>query len=133
MATTLSGLSLCTAAPRVSTRARATPAKQRPMAVAVRAAPWGCGWRSGSKMRPAVVAAAAPESLGDKVAESIKNAEEACSGDPASGECVAAWDEVEELSAAASHARDKKKANSDPLESFCKDNPADEECRTYDN
>ena len=76
---------------------------------------------------------AVPESLEDKVVESIKHAEEACSDDPASGECVAAWDEVEELSAAASHARDKKKANSDPLENFCKDNPEDEECRTYDN
>lgn len=132
MATTLSGLSLCAAAPSVSPRARATPAKPPFMAVAIRAAPWA-GWRSGRKMRLEVVAAAAPDSLEDKVAESIKHAEEACSGDPASGECVAAWDEVEELSAAASHARDRKKANSDPLESFCKDNPADEECRTYDN
>ncbi|RVW68238.1 Calvin cycle protein CP12-2, chloroplastic [Vitis vinifera] len=50
----------------------------------------------------------------------------------ASGECVAAWDEVEELSAAASHARDKKK-ESDPLETYCKDNPEDEECRTYED
>uniref|UniRef100_A0A2P2JAL9 CP12 domain-containing family protein n=1 Tax=Rhizophora mucronata TaxID=61149 RepID=A0A2P2JAL9_RHIMU len=75
---------------------------------------------------------AAPEGLSDKVAESIKNAEEACSGDPTSGECVAAWDEVEELSAAASHERDKKKG-SDPLENYCKDNPETDECRTYDN
>ncbi len=67
--------------------------------------------------------AAAPESISDMVAESIKNAEEKCSDDPASGECVAAWDEVEELSAASSHARDKKK----------EDNPADEECRTYED
>lgn len=76
---------------------------------------------------------AAPDSISEKVEESIKNAEEACSGDPASGECVAAWDEVEELSAAASHARDKQKGNSDPLEKYCKDNPETDECRTYDN
>ncbi|WCJ22317.1 Calvin cycle protein CP12-1 chloroplastic [Euphorbia peplus] len=75
---------------------------------------------------------AAPESISDKVAESIKGAEETCADDPASGECVAAWDEVEELSAAASHARDKKK-DSDPLETYCKDNPETDECRTYDN
>ena len=73
-----------------------------------------------------------PEGLSEKVQESIKNAQEACAGDPVSGECVAAWDEVEELSAAASHARDKKK-DSDPLETYCSDNPETDECRTYDN
>ena len=75
---------------------------------------------------------AAPDSISEKVEESVKNAEEACSEDPVSGECAAAWDEVEELSAAASHARDKKK-ESDPLENYCKDNPETDECRTYDN
>ncbi|XVF22093.1 hypothetical protein REPUB_Repub12eG0144000 [Reevesia pubescens] len=76
---------------------------------------------------------AAPDSISEKVEKSIKDAQEACSDDPVSGECVAAWDEVEELSAAASHARDKKKENSDPLENYCKDNPETDECRTYDN
>lgn len=75
---------------------------------------------------------AAPDSISDKVEKSIKEAEEACSGDPASGECVAAWDEVEELSAAASHAREKKKGN-DPLENYCKDHPETDECRTYED
>ena len=45
---------------------------------------------------------------------------------------MAAWDEVEELSAAASHARDRKK-DSDPLDEFCEDNPAADECRTYED
>ncbi|KAG8067712.1 hypothetical protein GUJ93_ZPchr0005g16226 [Zizania palustris] len=36
--------------------------------------------------------------------------------------CAAAWDEVEELSAAASHVRDRKK-DSDPLEEYYKNNP----------
>ncbi|XP_022890526.1 calvin cycle protein CP12-1, chloroplastic-like [Olea europaea var. sylvestris] len=76
--------------------------------------------------------AAAPEGLSEKVAESVKNAKEACSENPTDGECAAAWDEVEELSAAASHARDKKK-ESDPLEDYCKDNPETDECRTYDD
>ncbi|CAI0425120.1 unnamed protein product [Linum tenue] len=75
---------------------------------------------------------AAPDQIQSNVEESIKGAEEACAEDPASGECVAAWDEVEELSAAASHARDKQKV-SDPLETYCKDNPETDECRTYDN
>ncbi|GMI64344.1 CP12 DOMAIN-CONTAINING PROTEIN 1, CP12 domain-containing protein 2 [Hibiscus trionum] len=75
---------------------------------------------------------AAPDRISEKVEKSIKDAQEACSDDPASGECVAAWDEVEELSAAASHARDKKK-DDDPLENYCKENPETDECRTYDN
>ncbi|KAG6517255.1 calvin cycle protein CP12-1, chloroplastic-like [Zingiber officinale] len=81
----------------------------------------------------ALVASATPLELSEKVAESIKNAEETCAGDAASGECAAAWDEVEELSAAASHARDKLKANSDPLDNYCNDNPETDECRTYDD
>ncbi|KAK4766173.1 hypothetical protein SAY87_007815 [Trapa incisa] len=83
------------------------------------------------RMRPAVVAAV-PESIEEKVVESIKQAEEVCAGGGTSGECAAAWDEVEELSAAKSHANDRKKG-SDPLEEFCKDNPETDECRTYDN
>ena len=75
---------------------------------------------------------AAPDRISDKVEESIKNAEQACSDDPKSGECAAAWDEVEELSAAVSHAKDRLK-DSDPLENYCKDNPETVECRTYDN
>ncbi|KAF8012042.1 hypothetical protein BT93_I0233 [Corymbia citriodora subsp. variegata] len=92
-------------------------------------------WKIGARAAPRrtrLVAAAVPEQIGEKVAESIKEAEETCSENPVSGECAAAWDEVEELSAAASHARDRKK-ESDPLESFCQDNPETDECRTYDN
>ncbi|KAG8044741.1 hypothetical protein GUJ93_ZPchr0001g30271 [Zizania palustris] len=74
-----------------------------------------------------------PPNISDKVSDSIDKAKEACADDKASGECAAAWDEVEELSAAASHARDKIKENSDPLENYCKENPETDECRTYDN
>lgn len=79
-----------------------------------------------------VAVRAVPDKLSDNVEKSIKDAQETCSDDPVSSECVAAWDVVEEVSAAASHARDKAKATN-PLEEFCKDNPEDEECRTYDN
>ncbi|CAJ1969834.1 unnamed protein product [Sphenostylis stenocarpa] len=75
---------------------------------------------------------ATPEKISDKVEESIKSAEETCSGGGGDAECAAAWDEVEELSAAASHAREKQK-QADPLENYCKDNPETDECRTYDN
>ncbi|KAL6626294.1 hypothetical protein ACP70R_030020 [Stipagrostis hirtigluma subsp. patula] len=74
-----------------------------------------------------------PPGISEKVQESIKKAEEACAEDKASGECAAAYDEVEELSAAASHARDNLKQSSDPLEKYCKENPESDECRSYDN
>jgi len=74
---------------------------------------------------------AAPDKISEKVVESIKQAQETCADDPTSGECVAAWDEVEELSAAASHAKQKEK-DSDPLETYCKDNPETRECKTFD-
>ncbi|MBA0772617.1 hypothetical protein Gotri_007961 [Gossypium trilobum] len=59
---------------------------------------------------------AAPDGISEKVEKSIKEAQEMCSDDPASGD----------------HARDKKK-DDDPLENYCKDNPETDECRTYDN
>ncbi|GMJ09226.1 CP12 DOMAIN-CONTAINING PROTEIN 1, CP12 domain-containing protein 2 [Hibiscus trionum] len=95
--------------------------------------PWKRVSQMGSRRMQAIrPVRAAPDRISEKVEKSIKEAQEACSDDPASGECVAAWDEVEELSAAASHARDKQK-DSDPLENYCKDNPETDECRTYDN
>jgi CP12 domain len=79
-----------------------------------------------------LVVRSTPQEISNKVSESIKQAEELCAEDPKAGECVAAWDEVEELSAAASHARDKNKGK-DPLEEYCKDNPETDECRTYED
>ncbi len=50
--------------------------------------------------------------------------------------CQVAWDQVEELSAAASHMRDNENPNgsqySDPLEKYCADNPETDECRIYE-
>lgn len=44
---------------------------------------------------------------------------------------AAAWDTVEELSAAASHAKDATKE--DPLEKFCEEDPSADECRVYED
>ena len=91
-------------------------------------------WKFSSMNRMVMSVKATSEGgISDKVEKSIQEATETCADDPVSGECVAAWDEVEELSAAASHARDNKKAGgSDPLEEYCSDNPETDECRTYD-
>ncbi|GFQ01566.1 calvin cycle protein cp12-2 chloroplastic [Phtheirospermum japonicum] len=111
--------------------AASNASKPNPIRFSVSTARGGAGTTQSRRVcvRPV---AAAPDKISEKVVESIKNAEETCSDDPVSGECAAAWDEVEELSAAASHAREKQK-ESDPLENYCKDNPETDECRTYDN
>ncbi|KAL9239760.1 hypothetical protein vseg_014052 [Gypsophila vaccaria] len=79
-----------------------------------------------------VAVRASPDKLSESIEQSVKVAQETCADNPESGECAAAWDEVEEVSAAASHARDKIKSTN-PLETYCKDNPETDECRTYDN
>ena len=51
---------------------------------------------------------------------------------PTAPECAAAWDEVEELQAAAAHKRQsEKKPNS--LEAYCADHPDAVECRIYED
>ncbi|KAJ1412563.1 hypothetical protein SESBI_20291 [Sesbania bispinosa] len=125
---TISGLSL--SSPRVVFNASGSPQNAQPIKIQpLRTRPGLLGSGRLAIVRPVH---AAPDRISEKVEESIKNAQETCADDPASGECVAAWDEVEELSAAASHARDKMK-ESDPLEDFCKDNPETIECKTHDN
>ena len=49
-----------------------------------------------------------------------------------SPECAAAWDEVEELQAAAAHKREEKKTVSS-LEAYCAENPDAQECRIYED
>jgi hypothetical protein len=67
------------------------------------------------------------------VEELVGSAQETCESGTA-GECAAAWDEVEEVSAAMA---DKKQAaaavSSDPLEKYCDDNPEADECRVYED
>lgn len=66
------------------------------------------------------------------VPDAIKDAEKACA-DGSTNECAAAWDVVEEISAATSHKKVIAKENSDPLEQFCDGNPDADECRMHDN
>ena len=49
-----------------------------------------------------------------------------------SPECAAAWDEVEELQAAAAHQRQEKKSTNS-LEDYCANNPDALECRIYED
>ncbi|XP_072981883.1 calvin cycle protein CP12-1, chloroplastic-like [Typha latifolia] len=130
MASTLTSLSLST--PRASS-IKKEYSKPQQLPQSRLSGPWAGNYRSFGR-RAVLVASGSPTPPGisEKVSDSIKKAEEACEGDTASGECAAAWDEVEELSAAASHARDKLKS-SDPLEEYCKDNPETDECRTYED
>lgn len=67
--------------------------------------------------------------------QTIKEAEEVCEGDAKTGECAAAFDAVEEVSAALAHKKTAMKASGagDPLEAFCDDNPDADECRIYDD
>ncbi|KAL6850377.1 hypothetical protein ACP4OV_021004 [Aristida adscensionis] len=126
MASTLANVSLSTR-PAV-TFAAADVAARRPSRV------WfPVARRGGAAVAVRASGPSTPPGISDKVQESIKKAEETCAEDNAGGECAAAWDEVEELSATASHARDKIKESSDPLENYCKENPESDECRTYDN
>ncbi|KAJ6729371.1 CALVIN CYCLE PROTEIN CP12-2 CHLOROPLASTIC [Salix viminalis] len=125
---TIAGLNFST--PRVLARATDSP-KAQPLIRLNQ--PWRIStYQLGSGRMQTRPVRAAPDSISEKVEKSIKDAEAACSDDAASGECAAAWDEVEELSAAASHAKDKKKG-SDPLDEYCKDNPETDECRTYED
>ncbi|KAL7112520.1 hypothetical protein ACP275_04G007700 [Erythranthe tilingii] len=127
------GVSITT--PKIFAKASSDSSRSHPINFSQLNSPWkGCGAVQFKQSRMFVVrpVAAAPDQLSQKVEQSIKDAQEACSGDPVSGECAAAWDEVEELSAAVSHAKDKSK-DTDPLETYCKDNPETDECRTYDN
>jgi len=129
---TMSGVSL--SSPRVLFNASGSPQNAHAInfALPLRQAMRPGAIRMGRVLRIRPVRAA-PDKISEKVEESIKQAKEACADDPTSGECVAAWDEVEELSAAASHARDKQKEkDSDPLETYCKDNPETKECKTFD-
>merc|ERR1712146_619430 len=102
-------------------------------AVAVRAAAVmtvsvGAASSRGSVCRGArVVVRAEPESVEEKIKEAV----EVCDTEDAA-KCAEAWDEVEEVSAAAADKREKEKANQDPLEKYCESAPEADECRVYE-
>jgi len=88
----------------------------------------------GSRVRQNLLVVRAEPAVADKkspVETAIDSARDTCESGSA-GECAAAWDEVEELSASAA---DKKQAKgqSDPLDQYCDDNPEADECRVYED
>ncbi|KAM5574047.1 calvin cycle protein CP12-3, chloroplastic [Rosa sericea] len=71
--------------------------------------------------------------LTEMIEKKVLEAKQVCGeGDPITDECKVAWDEVEEVSQAKADLRLKMK-DSDPLESFCQDNPETDECRIYED
>ncbi|XP_050376133.1 calvin cycle protein CP12-3, chloroplastic [Argentina anserina] len=71
--------------------------------------------------------------LTEMIEKKVLEAKEVCGeGNPITDECKVAWDEVEEVSQAKADLRLKLK-DSDPLESYCEDNPETEECRIYED
>ena len=68
----------------------------------------------------------------EQIQKERESAREVCSTDSTSAECAAAWDTVEELSAEASHQKQKTPAKSS-LEKYCDENPDALECRVYED
>ena len=69
----------------------------------------------------------------EKIQQERQTAREVCDLEGAtSGECAAAWDAVEELSAEAAHQK-QKTPQKNSLEQYCDDNPDALECRVYED
>ncbi|MEL6929574.1 MAG: Calvin cycle protein CP12 [Cyanobacteria bacterium J06600_6] len=68
----------------------------------------------------------------EQIQKERETAREVCSADATSGECAAAWDSVEELSAEAAHQKQNAPAKSS-LEKYCDENPDALECRVYED
>ncbi|CAI5509407.1 unnamed protein product [Closterium sp. Naga37s-1] len=79
-----------------------------------------------------IVAMAQPD-LKKEIQEKIAAAQETCSDPNSTAECAAAWDEVEEISAAAAdQALKQKEADyEDPLEKYCNENPSEDERSSF--
>lgn len=104
------------------------------------ALPAGVGARQQQRQPRRLVAAAAAKrrykgtarkeaALAELVERKVAEAMEACAGREAEAGCRVAWDEVEEVSQARADLRRRiAEAPGDPLEPFCADNPADDDC-----
>mmetsp|Transcript_22534 Transcript_22534/g.62520 ORF Transcript_22534/g.62520 Transcript_22534/m.62520 type:complete len:113 (-) Transcript_22534:278-616(-) len=108
-----------------------TVASTRPATLAARAPVARASLRARVAARPFRATRFVVRAEPSPIETAIEEAKEACEGDN-QGECAAAWDEVEELSAAAAHKKASQKS-SDPLEEFCDDNPDADECRVYED
>ena len=68
----------------------------------------------------------------EQIQKERESAREVCTTEGStSGECAAAWDSVEELSAEASHQKQNEPQKTS-LEKYCDDNPDALECRVYE-
>lgn len=85
-------------------------------------------------VRPVVsICRSTPQQVSAASLEAAKKADETCETGTAK-DCAVAWDEVEELSAAASHMKSNQyDPSNDPLERYCEDNPETDECRIYED
>lgn len=72
------------------------------------------------------------QKLSELIVEKVGEAQEVCQENESSEECRVAWDEVEEVSQAKAHLRQRSQKQ-DPLESYCKENPETDECRIYED
>lgn len=68
----------------------------------------------------------------EQIQRERESARQVCSTDATSAECANAWDTVEELSAEASHQREKAPKKTS-LEQYCDENPDALECRVYED
>lgn len=68
----------------------------------------------------------------EQIQKERESARAVCSTDATSGECAAAWDSVEELSAEAAHQKQNAPKKTS-LEQYCDDNPDALECRVYED
>jgi CP12 domain len=69
-----------------------------------------------------------------KINEVRLQAREVCAEDPASTDCVLAYEELEELSSEAAHRKAKsEEGHKNALLQYCDDNPDAAECRLYED
>lgn len=74
------------------------------------------------------------QKLTEMIEKKVMEAKQVCGEDETTDECKVAWDEVEEVSQAKAHLRQKLQLlQQDPLEYFCQENPETDECRVYED
>ncbi|KAK3014923.1 hypothetical protein RJ639_009939 [Escallonia herrerae] len=106
--------------PTVSLNAREVRPAATSLYVGVKAMGGGAKFK-GTQMRE--------RKLAEMIESKVVEAREACGGDNKDSDgCRVAWDEVEEISQAKAHLRQKLEREEDPLESFCQGHPDTDEC-----
>ncbi|KAK2997435.1 hypothetical protein RJ639_047351 [Escallonia herrerae] len=107
--------------PTVSLNAREVRPAATSLYVGVKAMGGGGAKFKGTQMRE--------RKLAEMIESKVVEAREVCGGDNKDSDgCRVAWDEVEEISQAKAHLRQKLEREEDPLESFCRGHPDNDEC-----